>query len=148
MFTVKGIKGYLLVYSPFLTEPDHSLTERLGIRSLCRGGGNVFLHVICLKSSEGGHSGEKKPWHSAQTCCISWLELIYIPQPDSHKWTLSSAGCMMDLNDINPSHMLLCLSPSQKVNSSEFSRVFHQYFLGLKTLAYLQKILEESKTKK
>lgn len=57
MFKVKGIKGYLLVYSSFLSKPQdsrvHSLVERLRIRLHCRGGGNVFFYMWSLKSNYG-----------------------------------------------------------------------------------------------
>lgn len=49
MFKVKGVKGYLLAYSSFLSEPqdsrERSLAEKLRITLYCRGGGNALSYT-------------------------------------------------------------------------------------------------------
>lgn len=53
MFKVKGIKGYLSVYSPFLPEPEHSPFRGLG-SGHSAGRRQCFLTGGLSQSSAGG----------------------------------------------------------------------------------------------
>lgn len=152
MFKVKVLKDIYQFILPFFQSrrtPEYTVQQK-GSGSDCTAGAEAMFSFICdlSKTTTVGHSGEIKPWHSAQLYYISQLELIYISQLDSQQRTLNSAGHMMALHVTNPSHILSRLRSLQKINLSEFSRVFHQYGPRLPTEVPLQKNLQLSQTQR
>lgn len=101
----KRLKG---IYSPFFTEPDCSWRGLGSDHSAGEEG--RFSHSWSLKSNEGATQGRGNPGtlHRLITS-HGWNSRN--PPARFTEWTLNSVGCMMALNDTNPSHSLLCLSP-------------------------------------